>query len=84
MDYLKIFFVNTALLITLAYLANLFYKHTISYASVQVKQVCWVILAIFAGWISSFFGFRLGEDAIFDLRFVPLIISTLASRSPLF
>jgi len=82
MGYLKIFFVNTALLITLAYLANLLYKHTVTYASERVKQVCWVFLAIFAGWISSFFGYRLGENVIFDLRFVPLIISTLAFPQP--
>ncbi|MCL6603349.1 MAG: sensor histidine kinase [Paenibacillus sp.] len=82
MDYLKIFFVNTALLITLAYLANLLYKHTITYASERIKLVCWVILAIFAGWVSSFFGFRVGGDAIFDLRFVPLIISTVAYPQP--
>jgi len=82
MDYLKISLVNTALLITLAYLANLLYKHTIYYASKRIKQVSWVILSIFAGWVSSFFGFRLGDNAIFDLRFVPLIISTIAVPQP--
>ncbi|WP_379127940.1 sensor histidine kinase [Paenibacillus sp. sgz500958] len=83
MEYLKIFFVNTALLITLSYLSNLLYKHTITYASIKVKKVSWVILAIFAGWISSFFGYRLDDNVIFDLRFVPLIISTLAYPQPL-
>lgn len=82
MEYLKIFFVNTALLITIAYLANLLYKHTITYASERIKLVCWVVLAIFAGWLSSFFGYRLGDHAIFDLRFVPLIISTMAFPQP--
>jgi signal transduction histidine kinase len=82
MEYLKIFFINTALLITLAYLANLIYKHTITYAPERVKKVSWVLLAIFAGWISSFFGYRLEEHVIFDLRFVPLIISTLAYPHP--
>jgi hypothetical protein len=48
MEYLKIFFVNTAVLITVAYLANLIYKHLITYAPERAKQVSWVILAIFA------------------------------------
>lgn len=82
MEYLKIFFINTALLITLAYLGNLIYKHTITYAPERVKKISWVILAIFAGWISTVFGYRLGEHAIFDLRYVPLIISTLAYPQP--
>ena len=82
MGYLKVFFVNTALLITVAYLANLVYKYTISNASEQVKKVSGVILAIFAGWISTLFGYRLGEHVIFDLRFVPLIIYTLAYPRP--
>jgi signal transduction histidine kinase len=82
MEYVKIFFVNTALLITLSYLANLIYKHTVTYASEPMKKVSWVLLAIFAGWISTFFGYRLDEHVIFDLRFVPLIISTLAYPQP--
>lgn len=83
MEYVKIFFVNTALLVTLSYLANLIYKHTVTYASEPVKKLCWVLLAIFAGWISTFFGYRLDEHVIFDLRMVPLIISTLAYPQPL-
>ncbi|OMD92435.1 sensor histidine kinase [Paenibacillus odorifer] len=82
MGYLKIFFGNTAMLIAVAYLANLIYKSTISNASVRIKKVSWVLLAIFAGWISTLFGYRLDEHVIFDLRFVPLIISTLAYPHP--
>ncbi|UQZ34644.1 sensor histidine kinase [Paenibacillus sp. PK3_47] len=82
MEYLKIFFVNTAILITLAYLANLIYKHTITYAPDRIKKISWVVLAIFAGWISSIFGYRIEENVIFDLRFVPLIISALAYPQP--
>ncbi|NUU61749.1 ATP-binding protein [Paenibacillus agri] len=82
MEYLKIFFVNTAVLITVAYLANLLYKHLITYASKRVKQISWVLLAIFAGWISSFFGYRLDDHVIFDLRFVPIIITTIAFPQP--
>ncbi|WP_151735719.1 sensor histidine kinase [Paenibacillus tengchongensis] len=82
MEYLKIFFVNTAILITLAYLANLIYKHTLSHASQRIQQTSWVVLAIFAGWISSLFGYRLDDHVIFDLRVVPLMISTLAYPHP--
>lgn len=82
MGFLKIFLVNTSLLITLAYLSNLLFKHTVEYAPERVKKVCWVLLAIFAGWISSLFGYRIGEDVIFDLRFVPLVISTMAYPHP--
>lgn len=83
MEYVKIFFVNTALLITLSYLANLIYKYTVTHASEPVKRISWVLLAVFAGWISTFFGYRLHEHVIFDLRYVPLIISTLAYPQPL-
>ncbi|WP_150272150.1 sensor histidine kinase [Paenibacillus tepidiphilus] len=82
MEYLKIFFVNTAILITLAYLANLIYKHTLSHASRRIQQASWVVLAIFAGWASSLFGYRLDEHVIFDLRYVPLMISALAYPHP--
>ncbi|WP_019913855.1 sensor histidine kinase [Paenibacillus sp. HW567] len=82
MEYLKIFLINSALLITVAYLANLIYKYTLTYAPVPVKKASWVLLAIFGGWISSCFGYRLDAHVIFDLRFVPLIISTLAFSQP--
>lgn len=82
MQYLKIFLMNSALLVTVAYLANLIYKYTLTYASVAVKKASWVLLAIFGGWISSYFGYRLDEHVIFDLRFVPLIISTVALPQP--
>lgn len=84
MEYVKIFFVNTALLITLAFIANLIYKHTITFAPDRVKKISWVLLAILGGWVSSFFGYRLDEHVILDLRFVPLIISTLAYPQPFF
>lgn len=83
MGYLKIFFGNTIILIAVAYLANLIYKHTISNATVRVKRISGVILAIFAGWISILFGYRLDDHVIFDLRFVPLIISTFAYPNPI-
>lgn len=83
MEYIKIFFINTAMLITLAYLANLLFKHTISRSSERTKQAAWVVMAILAGGLSTFFGYRLDDNVIFDLRFVPLIISTIAYPQPL-
>lgn len=83
MEYLKIFFMNTALLVTVAYLANLIYKHAVAYAPERIKQVSWAVIAIFAGWISSCFGYKLPDGVIFDLRFVPLIISTLVLPRPI-
>lgn len=82
MAYLKIFLMNTALLVTVAYLANLIYKHVVAYTPERIKRMSWVLLAIFAGWISSCFGYQLPDHVIFDLRFVPLIISTLAFPQP--
>lgn len=82
MGYLKMFVGNTMVLIALAYLANLIYKHTISKANVRIKKVSWVILAIFSAWVSNLFGYRLDEHIIFDLRFVPLIITTMAYPNP--
>ncbi|AIQ66713.1 sensor histidine kinase [Paenibacillus graminis] len=82
MEYLKIFCMNTALLISVAYIANLIYKHMITHAPEPVKQASWVVLSIFAGWVNIFFGYRLDEHVIFDLRFLPLIISTIAFPQP--
>lgn len=76
------FLINTALLIAVAYLANLIYKYLLSRASENVKFISSILLAIFGGWVSSFFGYRFSETVIFDLRMVPLILATFAySRS---
>lgn len=82
MEYIKIFFVNTALLITLAYLANLVYKHTYFLIPAKAGKTIWVITAIFGGWLSTFFGYRLMDGVIFDLRIVPLIISAIVFPEP--
>lgn len=82
MDYIKNFFVNTAILITLSYAANFIFKYTLTRASITIKRAGWIAIAIFAGWLSSFFGFRLEENIIFDLRFVPLMVSTLIFPHP--
>ncbi|WP_310550590.1 sensor histidine kinase [Paenibacillus glufosinatiresistens] len=83
MEYIKVFLINTAVLITVAYIGNVIYKHVLGRAPVHLKTAGWVLIAIFAGWTSSFFGYKLDENVIFDLRIVPLIISAVAYPQPL-
>lgn len=83
MEFSKIFLGNTALLVTVAYMANLIYKYASGRASSSVKYVCSVLLIIFCGWLSMFFGYRLNENVIFDLRYIPLIIATVSYSEPL-
>lgn len=83
MEFSKIFLGNTALLVTVAYLANLIYKYALSRATSSVKYVSSVLLIIFCGWLSMFFGYNLSEHVIFDLRIIPLIIATVAYSEPL-
>ncbi len=82
MEFVKNFLMNAAMMVTLAYLANLLYKYVLIRVSPQFKYILSVVLLIFAGWVSSFFGFRLPEHLIFDLRFVPLIIAAVVYSRP--
>ncbi|MDT0125176.1 ATP-binding protein [Paenibacillus sp. RRE4] len=82
MQFSKMFVLNMGMLITIAYLASVFYKYIVIRASSQVKQICSVLVLIFAGWISTVFGFQLNDEVIFDLRYVPLIIAVLTYRQP--
>lgn len=70
------------MLITIAYLASVFYKYVVIRASSRVKQICSLFVLIFAGWISTVFGFQLNDEVVFDLRFVPLIVAVLTYRQP--
>ncbi|MWV45754.1 sensor histidine kinase [Paenibacillus sp. HJL G12] len=83
MEFSKIFLGNTALLVTVAYLANLIYKYALSRTSSSVKYVSSVLLIIFCGWLSMFFGYNVSENVIFDLRIIPLIIATVSYAEPL-
>ncbi|MBO2945401.1 sensor histidine kinase [Paenibacillus sp. F411] len=74
-SFLTTFLVNTAVLLTAAYLANLFYKYVLSRTSTFTMYFVSILLLILGGWACSFFGYRVSEDIIFDLRFVPLIIA---------
>ncbi|NUU76027.1 sensor histidine kinase [Paenibacillus xylanilyticus] len=80
MQFSKMFVLNMGMLITLAYLASVFYKYIVIRTSTRFKQWSSVLVLIFAGWVSTVFGFQLTDEVIFDLRFVPLIIAVLTFR----
>lgn len=83
MEVAKMFLVNTSILVTVSYLANLIYKYALHTAPAKLKYMLSVILVIFCGWLSMQFGYRLNELTFFDLRFLPLIISTVMYKHPL-
>ncbi|GGA31802.1 sensor histidine kinase [Paenibacillus physcomitrellae] len=76
------FAINLCILVTIAYLANLGYKYVLVVASGKIKYAVSLLLIFFSAYASMYFGFQLGEDVIFDLRFVPLIIAALSYRKP--
>ncbi|SEL18168.1 ATP-binding protein [Paenibacillus sp. OK003] len=82
MQFSKMFVLNMGMLITIAYLASVFYKYIIIRASSRVKQISSLFVLVLAGWISTVFGFQLNDEVIFDLRFVPLIVAVLTYRQP--
>lgn len=82
MQFSKMFVLNMGMLITIAYLASVFYKYIVIRVSSQVKQISSLFVLIFAGWISTVFGFQLNDEVVFDLRFVPLIVAVLTYRQP--
>ncbi|MFE6077554.1 ATP-binding protein [Paenibacillus sp. NPDC057886] len=82
MQFSKMFVLNMGMLITIAYLASVFYKYIVIRASSRVKQISSLFVLIFAGWISTVFGFQLNDEVVFDLRFVPLIVAVLTYRQP--
>ncbi|MDN8592840.1 sensor histidine kinase [Chryseobacterium mucoviscidosis] len=82
MQFSKMFVLNMGMLITIAYLASVFYKYIVIRASSRVKQISSLFVFIFAGWISTVFGFQLNDEVVFDLRFVPLIVAVLTYRQP--
>jgi signal transduction histidine kinase len=82
MEFTKVFFVNICILTTLAYMAMLVHKYVLVEASGSLKYGLSVLAAIGAGWATMMFGLNIGQDIIFDLRFMPLIICTLAYSQP--
>lgn len=57
------------MLITIAYLASVFYKYVVIRTSSRVKQISSVLVLIFAGWISTVLGFNspMKWSLIFDM-----------------
>lgn len=82
MQLSKMFVLNMGMLITIAYLASVLYKYIVIHTSSRVKQVSSVFVLIFAGWVSTVFGFQLNNEVVFDLRYVPLIVAVLSYRQP--
>lgn len=82
MEFVKMLLVNTSILISVAYLSNLVYKYVLGRTSTQVKYISSVLLAIFCGWMSMVFGYRLTDTVIFDLRVLPLIVATITFGEP--
>ncbi|WP_339168326.1 ATP-binding protein [Paenibacillus sp. FSL R5-0341] len=82
MQFSKMFVLNMGMLITIAYLASVFYKYIVIRISSRMKQISSVLVLIFAGWISTVFGLQLTDEVIFDLRYVPLIVAVLTYRQP--
>ncbi|RUT31636.1 sensor histidine kinase [Paenibacillus zeisoli] len=83
MGFRDMFLMNLGMLISVAYLANVLYKYLFNFTSGKVKYISSVILMILSGWICMKFGFRLRDNVIFDLRFVPLLISAYVYSQPL-
>ncbi|AZK48813.1 sensor histidine kinase [Paenibacillus lentus] len=77
------FLINLGMLITVAYLANVLYKYWFTRTSRTMNYILSVLLMIFSGWICMMFGFKLSDNVIFDLRFVPLLIATAVYSQPL-
>ncbi|NMI05114.1 sensor histidine kinase [Paenibacillus sp. SZ31] len=82
MQFSKMFVLNMGMLITIAYLASVFYKYIVIRISSRMKQISSVFVLVFAGWISTVFGFQLTDEVVFDLRYVPLIVAVLTYRQP--
>lgn len=58
------FVLNMGMLITIAYLASVFYKYIVIRTSSRFKQWSSVLVLIFAGWISTVFGFQLSDEVV--------------------
>lgn len=76
------FLLNLGMLVTVTYLANILYKYGLRRTSPRMIYVLSVLLMIVSGWICMKFGFRLKDDVIFDLRYVPLIIAAFVYAQP--
>lgn len=83
MGFGNMFLLNLAMLVTVAYLVNVFYKYGFKRLSRRTNYFLSIIIMILSGWICMKFGFQVNDDVIFDLRFVPLIIASVTYSNPL-
>jgi signal transduction histidine kinase len=83
MQVSKVFLINISILITLAYLMNLGFKYALKHLSLQLNMCIAVCLFIFSGWLTMLFGLRITDQAIIDMRVIPLITGVFIFRNPL-
>lgn len=81
---LKDYVMNASILISLIYLSSFIHKHWFVHSSKVIKYILFCLLCIFAGWISMFYGIHMVTNSvIFDLRFVPIIITLFLLPNPI-
>jgi signal transduction histidine kinase len=83
MAIIKVYMINISILITFAYLINLSYKFVFNRLSKRGKYGLSVFIFIFAGWLTMFFSFEVGNTSRFDLGVVPLIFGLMVYTDPL-
>jgi diguanylate cyclase len=77
------YLINGAILITIIYLTGLLHKQFLVNINQTLKDIMLMMIAIFAGWFSMFFGIHIDDSVIFDLRFIPVIIAALYAKNPI-
>ncbi|MGN7457289.1 ATP-binding protein [Paenibacillus pasadenensis] len=82
MAFLKVFFTNISLLVTIAYLFNLGYKLFFHRIRPAAQQAAAALVFVASGILTMLFGLQLSDEVRFDLRQVPLLLAVLAFRSP--
>ncbi|MBP1997046.1 sensor histidine kinase [Paenibacillus eucommiae] len=81
--FLKTFFSNISIMLTLMYVASLIYKYTLYKLSPNVKEILFILLAILCGLTTMHYGFQFSETALFDLRFMAIIVAPMFVRHPI-
>ncbi|MCQ4087378.1 HAMP domain-containing sensor histidine kinase [Saccharibacillus sp. JS10] len=82
MEYSKMFVQNMAVLVMLAYIANLIYKYALRHVSDRIKYIGSILLLIAGGWGAMLFGFELREDVLFDMRIIAVLIAIFVYKRP--
>lgn len=77
MGSIKEYLINFSILLSIIYLSGFFYKQFLVNSKKNFIEYTLVLIGIFAGWCSMIFGIHLTNAAIFDLRFIPVIIAAM-------